>query len=315
MLMESVKRINPANITPQQISIFIAAAETENFTIAAERLGITQPLVSKTIASLEYEIGFPLFIRKNRKVRLTPAGRELLESWKNIYVFIWKSISQARQVDREVKSRFSIVYGRGLNNRKYVIQLLRKYSRAYPDIQIDIERVDMDYAVNAIETGLADIGLTVTGHLKKYLSSEAIQHKVLIELPTYATVPSSLPIYRYSSLKVEDLVDMPIMMCNWATDTGYNQDVLDFFNAANLQPTNVRYAFNADSMYLQAQLTGAVVLANPLSSDPMLDTRNIPVEGQNTGLVAFWNRHADPDKIKRFLDLTADYLKNDFILE
>ncbi len=315
MLMESVKRINPANITPQQISIFITAAETENFTVAAERLGITQPLVSKTIASLEYEIGFPLFIRENRKVRLTPAGKELLESWKNIYVFIWKSVSQARQVDSQIQSRFSLVYGRGLNNRKYITQLLKKFSRAYPETQVDIERVDIDYAVNAIETGLADIGLTVTGHLKKYLSSEAIQHKVLIELPTYATVPSSLPIYRYSSLKVEDLVDMPIMMCNWATDIGYNQDVLDFFSSANLQPTNVRYAFNADSLYLQAQLTGAVVLANPLSNDPMLDTRNIPVEGRNTGLVAFWNAKADPEKTRRFLDLADEYFRNDFILE
>jgi DNA-binding transcriptional LysR family regulator len=188
------KHINPASITPQQISIFITAAETENFTTAAKRLSITQPLVSRTISSLEYQIGFKLFTRGPKKVTLTPAGKELLECWKHVYQFVGQSIYRAGQVDRKVHKCLSLICIRQLENRRVLMQVLNKYRRKYPENEINLERVDFNYAISAVETGLADVGFTIVGHAKSFLDS-GIKWKLLREMPTYATVPSSLPIY------------------------------------------------------------------------------------------------------------------------
>lgn len=56
---------------------FAAAAEAGSFTLGARRAAMTQSGMSQQIARLESQIGLPLFERINKRVLLTPAGREL----------------------------------------------------------------------------------------------------------------------------------------------------------------------------------------------------------------------------------------------
>lgn len=58
-----------------QIKCFLAAARYENFTKAAESLFLSQPVVGRHISNLEEELGFPLFTRERKSVRLTENGR------------------------------------------------------------------------------------------------------------------------------------------------------------------------------------------------------------------------------------------------
>lgn len=60
------------------LNAFIAIAETGSFSEAGERLHLTQPAVSKRIASLEQQLSVRLFDRLGREVSLTEAGRALL---------------------------------------------------------------------------------------------------------------------------------------------------------------------------------------------------------------------------------------------
>ncbi|SFI51670.1 LysR family transcriptional regulator [Albimonas pacifica] len=60
-----------------RLPAFEAAARHENFSRAAEELGLTQTAVTKQIAALEADLGRPLFERRNRAVFLTEAGRAL----------------------------------------------------------------------------------------------------------------------------------------------------------------------------------------------------------------------------------------------
>lgn len=60
------------------LNAFIAVAETRSFSLAAERLHLTQPAVSKRIAALEAQLDVRLFDRLGRDVSLTEAGRALL---------------------------------------------------------------------------------------------------------------------------------------------------------------------------------------------------------------------------------------------
>lgn len=57
-----------------QLRYFIAVAETEHVTHAAESLNVAQPALTKTIKKLEKEIGFPLFERKGRGITLSKAA-------------------------------------------------------------------------------------------------------------------------------------------------------------------------------------------------------------------------------------------------
>jgi DNA-binding transcriptional LysR family regulator len=57
---------------------FVVVAEEGQITRAAAKLGMAQPALSQAIASLESEIGFPVFERQARGVTLTPAGATFL---------------------------------------------------------------------------------------------------------------------------------------------------------------------------------------------------------------------------------------------
>lgn len=65
-------------IKRSHIQQFLAVVETGSFTLAAQRIRVTQPTLSAGIAQLEREVGAQLFVRDRRHVRLTDAGGHFL---------------------------------------------------------------------------------------------------------------------------------------------------------------------------------------------------------------------------------------------
>lgn len=59
------------------LTFFVVVAETGNFRMASERLGVTRSAVSQGVQRLEEAIAQPLFLRTTRSVRLTEAGEQL----------------------------------------------------------------------------------------------------------------------------------------------------------------------------------------------------------------------------------------------
>ena len=63
----------------KQLRTFLRVAEVGSLSQASDRLRLAQPALSRQIKMLENEIGVPLFARHGRGMKLTEAGRQLLE--------------------------------------------------------------------------------------------------------------------------------------------------------------------------------------------------------------------------------------------
>ena len=70
-------------LDPRYFKAFVAAAEFENFTIAASQAAMTQSGISQHISKLEEQIGLPLFMRSSKRTVLTEAGKLLLRYIRN----------------------------------------------------------------------------------------------------------------------------------------------------------------------------------------------------------------------------------------
>ena len=83
-------------LKPRDLHIFVAVAEEGNMAKAAERLAISRPVVSKTIADLERTLGVPLFDRSPQGIEPTLYGRSL--SKRSVAIF-----DELRQSVREIE--------------------------------------------------------------------------------------------------------------------------------------------------------------------------------------------------------------------
>lgn len=140
------------------LQTFIAAAELESFSLAAERLYLTQPAVSKRIATLEGELNAALFDRIGRRVSLTEAGRELLPRAKAILRDIEDSRRLISNLTGSVAGRLSIGTSHHIGLHR-LPPVLRQFTKAYPEVALDLQFMDSEAACRAVQTGDLELGI------------------------------------------------------------------------------------------------------------------------------------------------------------
>lgn len=120
-----------------QLRYFITVAQTLNFSEAARRLGVTQPLVSHHIAELEKQLGGRLFLRSRHKVALTEAGRQFLPAAVELVELADKAAFRFRQSQQGRSGHLSVT---SLTTSSAVLsECLAAFAAKYPDITVDID--------------------------------------------------------------------------------------------------------------------------------------------------------------------------------
>jgi DNA-binding transcriptional LysR family regulator len=121
----------------QALRYFVEVARREGFTRASESLHVTQPAISKMVKALEEELGTPLLLRERRRVRLTDAGRIVLERAQGI-------LDALRGIEEEVMQLSELRRGRlrigmpPIVGVAFIAPLLADYHQAYPGIVLEL---------------------------------------------------------------------------------------------------------------------------------------------------------------------------------
>lgn len=120
----------------RQLKYFVRAAELLNFTKAADELFITQSTLSHQIKELETSLKAQLFDRIGKRVKLTEAGGLMLEYARKTIRTSEEGQLVLRDLDNQKTG--SITIGATYGMTELLIQTLAKFSKEFPDIQIQI---------------------------------------------------------------------------------------------------------------------------------------------------------------------------------
>ena len=182
------------------LKAFIAVVETGSFSVAAERLFITQPAVSKRIATLESELDAKLFDRIGRTVTPTEAGRALLPRAQNILVELEDSVRAISNLSGEIHGtlRFGTSHHIGLHR---LPPALKQFTQQYPQVRLDIRFMDSEAACVAVEHGALELGIVTLPPDP----SPNLTTRVIWEDPLSLVVASEHPLSRKQNVQLQDL--------------------------------------------------------------------------------------------------------------
>ncbi len=178
---------------------FLAIADTLSFSRAADRLGITQPALSRQIRDLERELGAPLFNREGRRNSLTAAGVALLPAARS-------ALAEAERGKRNVREVLgaqggAIAIGSSPQTAATVLApIFRRYRETWPRVDVRIVEDGVVSLIKALEEGTLDLAvvpLDVPPSLS--VSPFLIAHILAVSRPDHALVQGD-------SVELRDLV-------------------------------------------------------------------------------------------------------------
>lgn len=144
------------NINLDLYKVFYVVANNQNITTAAKELSISQPAISKSIKTLEEQLGGPLFIRTKRGVILTEEGKEL-------YYYIKEAMNFINNAENKFKDLINLETGTiriGISQtltKQFLLPYLEIFHKTYPKIQVQINTSISKNAIEDLRKGDIDL--------------------------------------------------------------------------------------------------------------------------------------------------------------
>ncbi|MGW6930188.1 LysR family transcriptional regulator [Lentzea sp. NPDC054927] len=196
----------------RELRYFVAVAEELHFGRAADRLGIAQPPLSRTIAQLEHRLGVALLTRTSRKVSLTDAGAVLLAEGKAILGAVTAAERRTRSAAADRPAL--VLAAKAGGSEELLAKLLHAYASEPGAVAVDLLLCEANTQLPLLD-GRADVALL---H-QPFDPTNGLDVEVLHTEGQVAVMPSSHPLASAAQLHLADVVDLP-ELARWPDQDG-----------------------------------------------------------------------------------------------
>ena len=204
----------------RHLRYFVGVGEEQHFGRAAERLHIAQPALSRQIQDLERELGFTLFDRLPRGVRLNGAGKLFLIDARRILLDVVEAKLRAERIALGKAGTLRVGIATALSWHGLVVNTFRQFRSEQPDAQLELHHLISLHQIEAIQTGRLDVGF-VTGLMalpKDLIRRQFAQDRMFL------AVPKGHPLTKHKRIWLRDLRSMPFVgFPRWANPAFYDQ--------------------------------------------------------------------------------------------
>jgi DNA-binding transcriptional LysR family regulator len=225
----------------RHLRYFVAVAEEEHYGRASRRLRIAQPALSRQIQDLEEEVGFKLFERLPRGVKLSAAGKLFLEDARRILQEVSDAAARAARVARGLSGTLRVGFTENASWHGVVPDSFRRFREQHPDAELQLQPSASLEQLEAIRSGRLDAGFVnfmpkADPDLEQLLV--AIQH---VEL----AAPKKHPLTKTKKLRLLDLTDTPfVWFPRWASPAFYDRLMHECYRGGLKSPRIVQEGLN-----------------------------------------------------------------------
>ncbi|WP_416422790.1 LysR family transcriptional regulator [Pseudomonas sp. App30] len=195
-------------MTLRQIRHFIAVAETGSISAAAQAVFISQSTLTLAIQQLEQEIGVSLFNRHAKGMTLTHQGHQFLRQAHLILATVDNAKRSLQQSTDQVAGQL-IIGVTSLVAGYYLADLLTRFQRAYPNVELRVMEDERPYIEHLLVSG--DVGVLIVSNLE---DRHALQTEVLTHSPHRLWLPAQHPLLEHDSITLADVAREPLIQLN-----------------------------------------------------------------------------------------------------
>ena len=191
----------------RHLRYFVAVGEEQHYGRAAQRLHVAQPALSRQIQDLEEEVGFQLFERLPRGVKLSAGGKLFLEEARRILQQVNEAAARAARVARGQSGTLRIGFTENSSWHGVVPDSLRRFRERQPDAELQLHPAGSVDQIEEIRSGRVDAGFVFnlpTNDEELDQLPVAMQH---VEL----AAPKGHRLSKVKNLRLQDLVDTPFV--------------------------------------------------------------------------------------------------------
>ena len=191
----------------RHLRYFVAVGEDQHYGRAAKRLRVAQPALSRQIQDLEDEVGFKLFERLPRGVRLSAAGKLFLDDSRSILQQVVEATERAARVSRGQSGTLRIGFTENASWHGVVPDSLREFRKRQPDAELHLRPASTIDLTDDIRAGRVDAGFVF------FMSAndEGLDHFPVAMQRLELAAPKDHPLSKLKKLQLRDLVDIPFI--------------------------------------------------------------------------------------------------------
>ena len=240
-----------------KLRYFVEVARCGSFSEAARRLYTAQPNLSKQIAQMEQELGFALFTRSRRSVKMTVAGEFLFQKVEHLPDELDEVFEQARALARRGDGTLSIGVLEGQDVNQVLAERLGVLSSVYPQLQVSLERNSYQNLRSGLISGHYDIIITLSFDVE---GAAEFDSYILYKKQPAIAMSRSHPLARKKELKLSDLKEEHFVVISQSESPGGYQRLMDSCAAEGFAPKIVREPRSLESLLLCVEMGMGIAL-------------------------------------------------------
>lgn len=190
----------------RQLKYFAAVCETLHYGKAAEKLHIAEQPLSFQIKKLEEELGYKLFERTTRSVRITPAGSALLSKLTDAFRSLEQGVEQGRMIAEGKNAKIRIVYN-SMTINMVIPHIIQQFKKDHPDIDIVLTERNSPELENAVINDEADVGFIAL----YWEDFDGLCCKTIFEEDSVAAIPKGWELSKHRIRSLSELKDQPFI--------------------------------------------------------------------------------------------------------